>query len=643
MSMASLTVAKKIITRFITRLFIITLSVFVPAIAMSAFPAQAALSQIGPIDPNNGFPLWYEDSQKTRISLCIAGANGFADPNCILPGIDEGFDASLPVSFPENFPVESFWWIADSDVVPAGVAGSGRVHLRYALESAFASDTPETNQQIAFLRVNLGPISGLVPGAIYTVTHPFGSFTVTADALGVAPRHRDEDGAFVPPLTQVSAGSFLGAPETQISTFLKMANPTPPAGYLGDGITLGTITSGPNGNFVRVTGPNIDTTDYDGDGNANQLTIIHWTVAGKLFVETAPAPDPTPTPEPAPTPEPTPTSAPDITPPTSPVLQAIAENNIINGTEKSAIVVVGTTEPQAAVSITTNDGSNSTTAQGTADNTGSFSVTVNGTLSAPTALIDGAITVSVIATDTAGNISVTATKTALLDTVAPIVSGVSNNNVYNTNRTPVFSEGTATLNDALFTSGTTISADGNYALIATDTAGNSISVLFQIDKTGPSISGVIGNGIYSKSVRISFSDGAATLNGASFVSGSIVSAPGNYTLVVTDSARNSTTVNFTISKDVNLNGVAVVNITRNSATITWATPAPSTGTIFFGTKKKIKKMKASVTDSAEGTSHTVTLGGLKKKKTYYFRISTATSDSTNMASSGVMRFKTAKR
>ncbi len=262
------------------------------AFMISLTGATAAIQAAGPIDPVNGFPVWYQDNNNLALEACLAGPDGLADPLCVLPTIpplEPNFTPALPISFPNNFPTEFFYWIVDSDVAPAGLTGAGRVRFRYALEGAFVSPDPQPNQQIAFLRVNLQPISDLVPGATYTVTHPFGQFALVAAQpiqpaiTGVTPRHRDEDGAFGPPLTDITAASFLTATTTNIGPFLRQVNPVPPAGYIGDAITLSTIESGPNGNFIQITGPSIDINNYDGDGNPNSLTISLWTVSGKIF------------------------------------------------------------------------------------------------------------------------------------------------------------------------------------------------------------------------------------------------------------------------------------------------------------------------------------------------------------------------
>lgn len=294
------------------RILSITITIFT---VLSYFPllgtvniAQAALLQAGPISTLNGFPVWYQDNNGVAIQLCLGinpDGTGLPDPLCVLPGAGEepNFDPLLPISFPSNFPGEAFWWLAE--IVENGVGqpdaegGTGRLKFRYALEAAFTVENPTPNEQILFLRVNLMPISHLVPGANYLVTHPFGQFTVHAgDALlpdglpnpaaGVADDGkflRIEDGAFAPPITPLTAASILPATETNIGSFLRMVNPAPPAGYLGDGLAIGTITSGPNGNFLEIAGPNIDVGNIDGDGNPNKLHLIdRWMVSGKIAV-----------------------------------------------------------------------------------------------------------------------------------------------------------------------------------------------------------------------------------------------------------------------------------------------------------------------------------------------------------------------
>lgn len=159
---------------------------------------------------------------------------------------------------------------------------------------------------------------------------------------------------------------------------------------------------------------------------------------------------------------------------------------------------------------------------------------------------DGVRTVYYQITD--GKDMVTLSATIMLDTVSPVVSGVTHGGLYNSNRTITFNEGSATLNGSPFTSGTTVTGEGTYLLIVTDAAGNTTSLSFTIDKTAPVVSGVSHHGIYNTNRTITFNEGTATLNGSSFTSGTTVSVEGSYTLVVTDAAGNVTMVSFTIDK-----------------------------------------------------------------------------------------------
>lgn len=108
---------------------------------------------------------------------------------------------------------------------------------------------------------------------------------------------------------------------------------------------------------------------------------------------------------------------------------------------------------------------------------------------------------------------------------------------------------------SLFSWNTLGVADGGYVvkLEATDAVGNkdanSIKWLNVIvDNTAPIISGVSNGVVYNTSVTPTFNEGTATLNGSPFLSGTEISADGTYTLIVTDAAGNSTTVNFVVDQ-----------------------------------------------------------------------------------------------
>ena len=280
-------------------LFIAVMAVLLMVIA--AAPASAVLQAAGPISTVHGFPTYYQDTTGLAIQLCLgvnADGTGLGDPNCVLGA---GENPALPIAFPNNFPAEAFYYLADADTPKIGPA-QVTLAFRLALEGAFTGD-PAPNTQTVFLRTNLrvskvGATNGLTASSTYTFTHPFGVITCTTDALGDittcadangnggggAQAYRVEDGAFAPPLTAITAASFLAAPLTGFGPYLKAVSPAPPAGYIGNPAVAQTIQPGPNGAALVINGPNIDPLNADGLGDANRLTITNWFVAGKIAV-----------------------------------------------------------------------------------------------------------------------------------------------------------------------------------------------------------------------------------------------------------------------------------------------------------------------------------------------------------------------
>lgn len=145
-----------------------------------------------------------------------------------------------------------------------------------ALEGAFATPDgiPAPDQQIAFGRVRVlmdAPVAGT-----YVVTHPFGVETFEVTTPGPrAIRFTDDTGCFITPC------DFSLALGSNIGPFLKAVNPAPPPGYIGDSVSLATVTGSPFGtNFFRIEGPL--GSNLGGPG----IDIIEtnlFTVQGKIF------------------------------------------------------------------------------------------------------------------------------------------------------------------------------------------------------------------------------------------------------------------------------------------------------------------------------------------------------------------------
>ncbi len=213
----------------------LTLAVLLGLLALmtaSAAPAKAELADVGPVSPDNGYPIWYQDTNGIRLELGLDPN----DPNLVQP--IEVPDASQPIEFPNNFPPEAFWWTGDASVP---ISGGGSIDIIMAQEAAFLGEDAVPGEQISFSRIRiLG--EGLVPGGTYTIQHPFGEVTLTANASGAirpnTPNATEDIGCldFVPP----AACDFDLALGGSVGPFLTWNNigetgpGTPPAGYVGN-------------------------------------------------------------------------------------------------------------------------------------------------------------------------------------------------------------------------------------------------------------------------------------------------------------------------------------------------------------------------------------------------------------------------
>ena len=135
-------------------------------------PAPTGIENAGPVNTDNGFPAYYVDTAGIALELCL-------EPGPCLDPLELP-DPSAPVSFPANFPEEAFWWMGEAILAtPAG----GQLGLSMALEGSFGGGVVLAGDQIAFTRVRIRG-NGLAPFASYVMSHPYGTETVVADALG---------------------------------------------------------------------------------------------------------------------------------------------------------------------------------------------------------------------------------------------------------------------------------------------------------------------------------------------------------------------------------------------------------------------------------------------------------------------------
>lgn len=135
-----------------------------------------------------------------------------------------------------------------------------------------------------------------------------------------------------------------------------------------------------------------------------------------------------------------------------------------------------------------------------------------------------------------------------IDTIAPVIVGVENNQYYNSDRTITITDSndsfSAWLDGNLFMTGSTVSTEGSHNLVATDSAGNTSSVLFTIDKTVPTITiGGYNTLPTNQDITVTASAGVDTLNFTTHT----FSQNGSFDFIATDSAGHSTTQTITIT------------------------------------------------------------------------------------------------
>src|SRR5439155_1554673 len=188
------------------------------------------LVEVGPLSAANGFPRYYVDATQLALEPCLDPV-GFCPPMG-LP------DPTAPVVFPGNFPAAFLYWVANARVtLPSG----GRARLTLAVEGTFVGGVVAPGKQLAFGRVRIRA-DGLVAGATYRFTHPYGVDVLQADGAG---------GLDVS--NTVGTAGFTGPLGSRLGPFL-VRDASPPA---------------PAAGVCRFTGFNTSPCD---DGNACTVT-----------------------------------------------------------------------------------------------------------------------------------------------------------------------------------------------------------------------------------------------------------------------------------------------------------------------------------------------------------------------------------
>ncbi|HKP12379.1 MAG TPA: chitobiase/beta-hexosaminidase C-terminal domain-containing protein, partial [Blastocatellia bacterium] len=237
-------------------------------------PATTHLTKAGPIDPNTGFPFWYEDSTGMRLDLCLDN-----NPLCLTTLPDPTRPALVAAEEADsNFPDEAFWWSGEAQV--AGTNGiTGRVIL--GAEAAFANRI-QTGDQMAFGRVRIR-VDNLVQGGTYRVVHPYGNDEFDNVSGGDGGINFTEDigvTSFPNGILNSRIGPFLTWDTFGVDPATIPAGDTaPPSGYIGDPAVNHKIKGSPlSQNFVRIE--RLDPVTREVIEVVGQTDL--FTIAGKL-------------------------------------------------------------------------------------------------------------------------------------------------------------------------------------------------------------------------------------------------------------------------------------------------------------------------------------------------------------------------
>ncbi len=190
-----------------------------------------SIARFGPTDPAFGYPIWAEDANGVIMEICF-DTQGIIDPldplvpcpTCIDPALDLP-DPASPISFPDNFPEEAFYFAADALL---DTNNGGNALLVLALEAAFDGlGTVQDGEQIVFSRLRIR-IDNVIGGETYTITHPYGQVTITADGAGPRGINMSND-------IFLWKGQELADPlKANFGVFPTVLSPVPDPRFLGD-------------------------------------------------------------------------------------------------------------------------------------------------------------------------------------------------------------------------------------------------------------------------------------------------------------------------------------------------------------------------------------------------------------------------
>jgi hypothetical protein len=233
----------------------------------------------GPLDALGMFSTYVVDGNGIGLQACTTSVtNDGLPPPCFYDPVVPGNDLSRALGRGN----EAFMFLADSVFTTTGAFPIDVVIVQ-GVEAAFLSPTPTAGFQTQFqrlrTRVNVAAVGN------YLVETPWGSQNYVVDTL--LPPGNGQNRSEISDPVDITFAANSTVPGL-VSPFL-VASPEivgfgKAEGYIGDGLTLTTVTGSPCGqNFVRITATGLDgATPIDINNGSNVVTSTLFTTMGKI-------------------------------------------------------------------------------------------------------------------------------------------------------------------------------------------------------------------------------------------------------------------------------------------------------------------------------------------------------------------------
>ncbi|MBI2907584.1 MAG: hypothetical protein HYX92_08025 [Chloroflexi bacterium] len=625
---------------------LVSLFMLIALIAGSSVPAQGALQQAGPVDRSDGFPTWYGDSTGLAVEKCLdtSGLCLFAPSSLPNP--------AAPLSFPDNYPDEIFWWSGE-----ATLGGAGEhidAHLVVALKGSFVGGAPAAGQQKTFGRIG---ITADVPGpGTYRVRHPYGEKTFNVSAVGPGPEINDTEDVGCAPGAGATCDFSLALAST-IGPFLtwdnfaadppELRDPATGRRYVGNPNVPHAVVGSPTAdNIFRIDGPPGVDLDPATAGIQTTTRTILFRVSGKVADTTPPA-------------------APVIVEPVGRVSAATTVFTVRGAAEADSLVKVKDATGAVVGQQQLEGGGTAFTISVplVADTTNDFAATATdgsgneGPAAVVPRIFQGSSGLHVALTYDPNRVvasgeTVTVTTTfsgGLAVGGTPLISIIFTGAGPNVVNVPMTGAGATWTFAAIVPAGNdgvanvTISAQsGQQGGVTNSPASNS---QFTIDSrvplapvvVSPSAGGAITNaanftisGTAEADMLVRIKDAAGAVAGQQQLAGGatawsigvplIANAANSFTVTATSAVESPPTAVPTITQDSIppvISGVTVSNLSATGAIITWTTSEPATSTVRFGTTTATPLTAG---DSALNTAHSVGISGISPATQSFYTV-----------------------